>query len=337
MFIPMQTESIQSKGGKARVAALTKKELSESGKKAAAARWANKPARAIHRGNFQKEFGINVACYVLNDPQKTAVISQRGMANALGLSGTSGQNLQRFLASRAMLKYAGPEVHQKLTQPLPFEWLSPGVKKPPGTIYGFDVTLLIDICKAVIQAETDDALDTRHEHIAAQAHVILGASAKAGIKGLVYALAGYNPTAAEVIESFKMYVQAEAKKYAKEFPPELYKAWYRLYDIAPIQGRGRPWQFKRLTVDHIYVPLANSNGKILELARLEKANDGDRRKKLLQFLSEVGTRALRMHLGRVLEMAEDAEDKDAYEKKLVKRFGGQSLLDFSMPLPPSED
>ena len=47
----------------------------------------------------------------------------------------------------------------------------------------------------------------------------------------MYALAGYNPTAEEVIAAFKLYVQEEARKYEQEFPNELYLAWHRLYDI----------------------------------------------------------------------------------------------------------
>lgn len=61
---------------------------------------------------------------------------------------------------------------------------------------------------------------------------------------------------------------------------------------------------QREQVRHIYYPLAKSNGKILELVRALKLNDGDRNKKLFQFLNEVGARALRMQLGRVLEMSE---------------------------------
>lgn len=197
----------------------------------------------------------------------------------------------------------------------------------PAIINGFDVTLLIDLCRVIIQAETGGTLGQRNKRVAEQAHVIVNASAKSGIKGLVYAPASYNPSAEEVIAAFKLYVQEEARKYEKEFPPELYQAWYRLYRIPPIVGRGRPWQFKKLTVDHIYAPLAKSNGKILELTRAVKANDGDRKKKLFQFLSEVGTKALRMHLGRVLEMAEDSPDQDTYEKKVVKRFGSQQELE----------
>ncbi|HEX8698970.1 MAG TPA: hypothetical protein VF815_09045 [Myxococcaceae bacterium] len=41
--------------------------------------------RATHKGSFKKEFGFDVDCDVLDDEQKTAVISQRGMGEALGL------------------------------------------------------------------------------------------------------------------------------------------------------------------------------------------------------------------------------------------------------------
>ena len=33
---------------------------------------------ATHKGNFQEHLGVDVECYVLNDPSKTAVISQSG-------------------------------------------------------------------------------------------------------------------------------------------------------------------------------------------------------------------------------------------------------------------
>jgi hypothetical protein len=38
-----------------------------------------------------------------------------------------------------------------------------------------------------------------------------------------------------------------------------------------------------------------------QLLKALKAKEGDRTKKLFQFLNEVGARALRMHIGRVLE------------------------------------
>jgi hypothetical protein len=160
----------------------------------------------------------------------------------------------------------------------------------------------------------------------------VGASAKAGIKGLVYALAGYNPSTEEVIAAFKLYVLEEAKKYEPEFPNELYEEWHRLYNLA-VPERGKPWQFKYLTVNHVYYPLANSDGKLLVLLRALKAKGGDRAKKLFQFLNNIGARALRMQLGRILEMAQSSPDRTTYERKIVERFGGQKSFDFPVPSP----
>jgi hypothetical protein len=193
----------------------------------------------------------------------------------------------------------------------------------------------VDVCKAVIDAESKGHLDRQQVGVARQAHIIVGASAKAGIKGLVYALAGYNPTAQEVIEAFKLYVLEEAKKYEPEFPNELYAEWYRLYNLS-VLDRGKPWQFKYLTVNHVYYPLARSSGKLLALLRALKARGGDRYTKLFQFLNDVGARALRMQLGRVLEMAQSSPDQAIYEGKIIERFGGQQTFEFPVPIPSTE-
>jgi hypothetical protein len=324
----------RAKGGKKRAEILSPEQRKEIAQKAAVARWGEKGLRALHKGSFEEEFGIDVDCYVLDDPTKTAVISQTGMGKALGLS-SRGNAFPRFLASKAMERFVGAQLRNKIEQPLRFQWDGGGALRSISVIHGFDATILIDICKAIIAAETDGKLNRQQKHVAQQAHTILGASAKAGIKGLVWALAGYNPMAEEVIEAFKAYVQEEARKYEREFPNELYAEWHRLYDI-PVPEKGKPWLFKNLTVKHVYYPLAKSNGKILELLKALRAQDGDRQKKLFQFLNEIGARALRIQLGRILEMCESSVSKNDYEAKIIDRFGGQRELDF-VPLPTSSD
>jgi hypothetical protein len=266
-----------------------------------------------------------VDCYVLDDTQKTAVMSQRGMAEAIGLAAGSGGRLPEFVGAKRMADYVGRELRQKLENPLVFQ----GVGAVAGTtIHGYDCTILVDICRAIVEAEADGKFrQQRHENIVKQAHIILSASAKAGIRGLVYSLAGYRQTTEEVITAFKMYVQEEAKKYEREFPNELYREWHRLYEI-PVPVRGKPWQFKHLTVKHVWFPLAKSNGKILELVRALKGKDGDRQKKLFQFLSIIGTRALGRHIGRVQEIAETSATAVEYEARINQRFGDQRELDF---------
>ena len=65
--------------------------------------------------------------------------------------------------------------------------------------------------------------------------------------------------------------------------------------------------------------------------RALKAEGGDQRKKLFQFLNEVGARALRIHIGRLLEMSESSISRAEYENKVATRFGGQQELDLVVP------
>ena len=324
------------RGGLARAAALSEAQKREIAKRAAESRW----LRATHKGSFQEDFGFDVDCYVLSDAKKTAVISQRGMGAAIGLSSSGGQAFPRFVAKKGMTKHLGADLVEKIQKPIKFQWAAAS-GQPPSEVNGYDVTLLIDVCKAILSADSSGDLSSDQKAIAVQARIILNASAKSGIQNLVYKLAGYDATREEAVAAFKLYVQEEAKKYEQEFPNELYEQWYRLYDL-PIYGRGKPWYFKHLTVNHIYYPLAQSQGRILELMRALKANDGDRQKKLFQFLSEIGARALRIHIGRVLEMGESSVTRAEYEVKLKGRFGshdGQGELNFGPapdPVIPSD-
>ena len=187
---------------------------------------------------------------------------------------------------------------------------------------GFDATLLIDVCKAIVAAESAGRLNRQQTHVAKQAHIILGASAKAGIKGLVYALAGYYATKEEVIAAFKLYIREEARDYEQEFPNQLYEEWYRLYQL-PKPERNKPWKFKHLTVNQVWRPLAKSNGKIFELTKMQRKNSRARWKRLHQFLSEIGVKALRTHLGQLLGIARISKTEKEYERFFQRLFGEQ--------------
>lgn len=320
-------------GGLARAQALSSEQRTDQAKHAAEKRW-DRPIAALRKGSFKEQFGIDVECYVLDDDAKTPVISQTGMARILGLS-SRGNAFPRFLSSNAMSEYVGAEIRGKVQNTLKFQWGSGGAEQPPAVVHGYNAEMLIDVCQAIIAADNAKALKAvRYAKIAKQAYIILGASAKDGIKGLVYALSGYSRTDQEVIDAFKLYVLEEAKKYEPEFPNELYMQWHRLYKI-PVPIRGKPWYFKYLTVKHVYYPLAKSQGRIYTLIKALKAKEGDRQKKLFQFLNNIGARALRMQLGRILEMAESSPDRQSYEDKIVERFGGQPELNLLLPTFPT--
>ncbi|MFC4822252.1 P63C domain-containing protein [Dokdonella ginsengisoli] len=285
--------------------------------------------QATHKGNFKDEFGFDVDCYVLNDAGKTAVISQTGMGEAIGLA-ARGHSIRKFASGQVMAQFVGTEILEKLGKPLKFQYRPGGTENLVVEGNGYDVTLLIDICKAIVAAEAAGKLTDRQAPYARQAHVILGASAKAGIKGLVYALAGYDATREEVIAAFKVFVREEAREYEREFPEELYNEWYRLYAL-PKPVRNRPWKFKWLTERQVYEPLARSNGKILTLTRESREKSKRSGGKLHQFLSEIGVKALRVHLGKLTGIASVSNTQEEYESNIKKVFGGQLDLDFKRP------
>lgn len=321
-----------AEGGKARAEALTPNQRKAIARAAAEARWikaGKEPLpKATHKGSFKEEFGTDVDCYVLDDPQKTAVISQSGMGGALGLS-VRGNAFPRFLASKAMAGLVGADLREKIEKPLIFQWGFGGAPTPI-LVHGFDATILIDVCKAILQADSEGKLAHNQQAVARNARIIVNASAKAGIRGLVYALAGYNAIKEEVIAAFKFYVQEEAREYEKEFPNQLYEEWYRLYHI-PRPERNKPWKFKHLTVEQVYRPLAKSNGKILELTRIQRENSKGRRKRLHQFLSEIGVKALRTQLGQLLGIARISDSRNDYENYFQKLFGEQFSFSYEEP------
>lgn len=250
------------------------------------------------------------------------------MGEAIGLS-KRGDRLNVFVNSKNMENYIGRELNEKIKNPVIFQRGGSAVENPiSDQAHGYDATILIDICKSILAAKHDGKLKgSRYEKMAVQAQIVLNASAKAGIKGLVYALVGYSPTTDEVITAFKLFVREEAREYEKEFPDQLYQQWYRLYQL-PKPERNKPWKFKHLTVDQVYKPLAKSSGKILNLTRSSRDGSNQSYKKLHQFLSEVGVKALRTHLGQLLGIARISKNKEEYEKHVDTIFGEQQSFDF---------
>lgn len=325
---PKKNVPSRSAGGVARKVRLTPERRSEIARKAALARHEqNRALEAIKKGNFIDDFGFDAECYVLNDKTKTAVMSQRGMALALGIKSDSGTALKSLAKTRAISETSlGAGILEKLDNPMIFKGLSAGVgMPPPSQVNGNDVGLLIDLCNAILEAKTSGTLATSQRPLADRAAILLGASAKSGIQGLVYKLAGYDATKEEVIGAFKAFIQAEARKYESEFPPELYLEWARLYGHKP----QRSWKDMHLTINHVYYPLAKSDGELLSLLREAKTSAGDRNAKLFQFLNLVGARALRFQLGRVFDVAQSCKTSEEYEEEISKRFGGQQMFKFS--------
>jgi hypothetical protein len=129
------------------------------------------------------------------------------------------------MLSKGLAQYVGPELREKIDNPIEFGEFSGG----PGK--GYKATILIDVCKAILDAERYGKLASNQKKLAIQAAIIINASAKFGIDNLIDRLTGFNDTREKYIEAFKIYIRDEALEYQKQFSREFYEICYQVYGL----------------------------------------------------------------------------------------------------------
>jgi hypothetical protein len=171
-----------SLGGKARKASLTPERRTEIARNAAEARHekdgkAKVPVATHGTPDHPLRIGgKEIACYVLDD--KRRVIIQRGMMDALDIKqGTAGRGggdrLAKFLATKSISDYVPGQLREMITEPIRF-------RVGGSTAYGYEATILADICGAVLDARRIGKLNYQQIHIAEQCEILLRGFAGSG-------------------------------------------------------------------------------------------------------------------------------------------------------------
>jgi len=93
--------------------------------------------------------GLKIPCYVLDDG--TRVLGQNQMITALGMSyggsgGTGGDRLAKFVGQTRLEPYVQHALADRTANPIKFRVKSGNVA------YGYEATILADICEAVLKA-----------------------------------------------------------------------------------------------------------------------------------------------------------------------------------------
>jgi hypothetical protein len=196
------------------------------------------------------------------------------------------------------------------------------------TGHGYDATVLIDICVAIIDAAKEGKLTPTQESLKVQAEIIIRASAKLGIVALVDDATGFIADARrqQYKELFREFIREEIKLYDDpQFPDQLFNVIYKIYGLPrKAEAGNHPRFFAKFIRKYIYEPLANSNGSILEM--LDEKNpvvyvNGGRRYKLYNFLSDVvGMPSLKSHLWQVIGIGNSVRGKVQFEKAFLNAF-----------------
>jgi len=330
-------ETKRAKGGNARAEKLTPEERSQIAQKAARARWeggvsqaiCGSPDHPLHIGDGDME--IEIPCYVLENGKR--ILYQGAMLKALGMSHgsagrTGGDRLAKFVTGNAIKPFMEANL-QLVTEPIKF-------RTPSGNLaYGYDATILADICEAVLKARDQKLLQKQQEHIAAQCEMLVRGFARVGIIALVDEATGYQEfrardALARILEAF---VATELQPWIQTFPRDFYKELFRLRGLDyPNDSVKRPKYFGHLTNDLVYKRIAP--GVLDELKRITPCTELGRKKhKYFQRLtSNVGYPKLREHLGSVVAIMKLSGNWNDFVGKIDRlhpRLGETMILPFS--------
>lgn len=209
-----------------------------------------------------------------------------------------GDRIAKFIRTKGIKPFIDNKLEVVINNPIRFRPKSGG-----GIHYGYEATILADLCESVLRARREGRLHYQQAHIAEQCEVLVRAFAKTGIIALVDEATGYQDQRAKdaLARILEQFITEELRPWVKTFPVEFYQGIYRL--------RGWKWPPKsnkhnsnvgRYTNDLVYERLAP--GVKDELLRLTPRNERGRLKhKLHQHLTpDVGHPKLREHFASVI-------------------------------------
>lgn len=331
----MAEKTGRAKGGKAAAEKLTPEQRKQRAKNAVDAREAKKALPKATHGSADHPLRIGdveIPCYVLEDG--TRVLSQRGLQSGIGMSlsgGSAGE--QRVVTFIDSIEKKGIDINDLSARiRRPIEFLPTKGGRPA---YGFEATILADICDAVLAARQEGALQPQQAHIAEQCEILVRGFARVGIIALVDEATGYQKdrerdALAQILAKF---VAKELQPYVKTFPPEYYEELFRLRGLKypPENPKFRPQYFGLLTNDIVYGRLAP--GLLDELKALSKKDD--RKAHLHRRLThDIGHPKLREHLASVVTIMKLSEAYPDFISKLNRihtRFGSTIEMQLDEP------
>lgn len=329
------------KGGKARAAALSPADRSDIAKQAAAARWGGIP-KAPYTG-ILKIGDMEIPCAVL--PDKSRVVSLRGMAEALGRTRSGAQYAElrasddgagtpAFLSGRWLKPFISTDLAMELSKPRLYRSNKGG--KPARGILAL---LIPEICEVWLRARDANALRLPTlRNVAARAELLMRGLARVGIVALVDEATGYQADRDrdELSKILEAYIAEELRPWIRRFPHEFFKQVHRLWGWEYKEGSLLgPRYVGKIINDCIYKRLPP--GVHEELVRKNPVTNGRRKHHHHQWLTDdTGIPHLDKQITAVTTLMAVSDDKTMFELLLKKRFpkrGDQMELPLTHIMP----
>ncbi|MGJ0125912.1 P63C domain-containing protein [Pantoea sp. RHCKP32] len=270
-------------------------------------------------------------CYVLEDGSR--VFSGNGLQKALKFPGSAGGSaLVKMLNAGRLSEKLTIDILDKINNRK--EFVRPGSGGRLSKTYGYDATLLIDICNLLIECREQGILTPKQEEYAQTARVIISSVAKVGIIGLIDEVTGYQHQREkdELQKILKAYISEDLLPWQKRFPDIFYRELFRLngWDYTLGSIKKRPGVIGTWTNKLIYEQLPP--GVLDELKeRTPKSSAGNATARYHQSLSEdIGEPNLSAQINKTItlfQLSDNMSHMWKQFKKLQERQAGQEQLD----------
>ncbi len=287
--------------------------------------------KATHSGSWviDSENDIKFECYVMDNKER--VLSLRGAARGIGITGNGSQALTRNLNSMWIAPYLTDNLKNWLSMAnrneLPIYYTTRGVKFQP-----FEATLFVDLCKAYVDAMHDGVLKTPQQiRTAERLYAVMAAFAKVGLIAVIDEVTGYQEQRDrdELQKILEKYVSQELLPWAKRFPDEFYKQMFRLKGWE-YRGKAKPSYAGKLTNDYIYNYLPP--GVLEELKnKTPKSKGGHRSNRYHQYLTEdTGLPNLDHQLQQTIALMKASDSWEEFDKLFKKAMGEPVQLELEL-------
>jgi hypothetical protein len=302
-----------AKGALVRAQRLSAEERSGIARAAAEGRWIPK---ATHEGLLHIG-DAPLPCFNLPDGRR--FLSQSGMIDSLDMRPGSnpkrgGDRLSNFVAGKGVSPFVSEQLAGAIRNPIRFR------TRRGSVAFGYEATVLADLCNAVIDARLAGKLQTQQEHIVQRCRALQTGFSKVGIIALVDEATGYQAERDrdELHKLLEKYISAELLPWTKRFPDEFYRQIYRLMHWQYPRGSNHPWFVGKVTKSIVYKRLPP--GVLDELERKNPTDEGGARKyRHHQWLSEeVGNPHLRDHLIKVITTMQVSDSWSDFRRKLTR-------------------
>lgn len=275
----------------------------------------HKPPKIWGKGPV-RIYDVELDCYVLQDG--TALLNKGKMMKAIGRKwkGKSRTDRPNFIGAVNLQPFIRPELEELLE----------GVDFYDGgtLISGYRADILPLVCNVYLEARQAGVLTDSQLPIAEQCEILLRSFARVGIVALIYEQLGFerykHPDALRLL--IESYLAEEVRKWAKEFPDELFFQMDRIYGNLKTTSRGRPQYYAKFIRKYIYDPI--EKGMVLD--KLDERNPvterGYRRDHHHSHLSEeMGLPALRSQIWQVIGVLKSSAGKPQFERGFHRLMG----------------